>query len=168
VHSAKARPDHVAAAEPATNEVLLVGRVSGTPEAREMPSGDEMVQFRVVIRRPPAKKRPGRGTPAADDEGSVTGGTGTSTSTGTSKGTRAQVDTIDVACWSASSRRAAHRFAAGDVVEVQGALRRRFYRAGAATVSRYEVEAVTVRRHASDPTGRQGRSPGRSAGGSAG
>ncbi|MEP6798825.1 MAG: single-stranded DNA-binding protein [Lapillicoccus sp.] len=109
-------------ADPATNEVRLVGRVSGAPEAREMPSGDEVVQFRVVVRRPPARARPATETP------------------------RTQVDTIDVACWSPSTRRLARRLAAGDVVEVEGALRRRFYRAGAVAVSRYEVEAVTVRR----------------------
>ncbi len=109
-----------------------------------MPSGDEVVQFRVVIRRPPAKKRPARATPEGAGQGS---GASTGTSSGTSSVTRTQVDTIDVACWSASSRRAARRFTEGDVVEVQGALRRRFYRAGPATVSRYEVEAATVRRH---------------------
>lgn len=119
--------------------MLLVGRVSGVPEAREMPSGDEVVQFRVVIRRPPAKKPARRAALGGGGEGSG--------SAGTSSVTRTQVDTIDVACWSASSRRVARRFTEGDVVEVKGALRRRFYRAGPATVSRYEVEAATVRRH---------------------
>lgn len=58
-----------------------------------------------------------------------------------------QVDTIDVACWTPMTRRAAARLNADDVVEVDGALRRRFYKAGAVTQSRYEVEAVRVRRH---------------------
>ncbi|WP_295692407.1 single-stranded DNA-binding protein [Lapillicoccus sp.] len=143
-HAAQVTPATAAAQatpEASTNEVLLVGRVSGVPEAREMPSGDEVVQFRVVIRRPPAKKPARRAAIGPSGEG---GGSG---SAGTSSVTRTQVDTIDVACWSASSRRAARRFTDGDVVEVQGALRRRFYRAGPATVSRYEVEAATVRRH---------------------
>jgi single-strand DNA-binding protein len=60
---------------------------------------------------------------------------------------KTQVDTFDVSCWTATARRAALRQHEGDVVEVVGALRRRFFRIGAATQSRYEVEAVTVRRH---------------------
>ncbi len=58
-----------------------------------------------------------------------------------------QVDTIDIACWTPMTRRATSRLAADDVVEVDGALRRRFYKAGAVTQSRYEVEAVRVRRY---------------------
>ncbi len=58
-----------------------------------------------------------------------------------------QVDTIDVACWTPMTRRATSRLDVDDVVEVDGALRRRFYKAGSVTQSRYEVEAVRVRRH---------------------
>ncbi|HEU4999404.1 MAG TPA: single-stranded DNA-binding protein [Lapillicoccus sp.] len=98
------------------NEVRLVGRVSGTPESRELPSGDTVVQLRVVVGRPPSDRK-------------------------------TQVDTIDVSCWTPAARRSALRQHEGDVVEVSGALRRRFYRAGASTQSRYEVEASAVRRH---------------------
>jgi single-strand DNA-binding protein len=98
------------------NEVRLVGRVSGVGEQRELPSGDAVVQLRVVVPRP--------------------AGAGSSASSGGSR-----VDTIDVACWTARTRRSALRLADGATVEVSGALRRRFFRAGAATVSRYEVEA---------------------------
>ena len=55
------------------NEVLLTGRVSGVPEERELPSGDRVVQLRLVVRRPPARGRTG--------------------------GSRAGVDTIDLSCW---------------------------------------------------------------------
>jgi len=98
------------------NEVRLVGRVSGPPESRELPSGDTVVQLRVVVGRPPSDRK-------------------------------TQVDTIDVSCWTPVARRSALRQHEGDVVEVSGALRRRFYRAGASTQSRYEVEASAVRRH---------------------
>ncbi len=98
------------------NEVRLVGRVSGPPEAKELPSGDVVVQLRVVVGRPPSERK-------------------------------TQVDTIDVSCWTPAARRSALRQHEGDVVEVSGALRRRFYRVGAATQSRYDVEAATVRRH---------------------
>lgn len=57
-----------------------------------------------------------------------------------------RVDTIDVSCWSARTRRSARGLKAQDLVEVTGALRRRFFRAGTVTVSRYEVEALSLRR----------------------
>ncbi|MFK5635521.1 single-stranded DNA-binding protein [Ornithinimicrobium sp. LYQ103] len=100
------------------NEVHLIGRVSGRPTQRTLPSGDELVQLRVVVPRPPRR--------------------------GTDK--RAQVDTIDVACWSARSRASALRLPDGQGVEISGALRRRFFAAGAARASRYEVGAASVRR----------------------
>lgn len=64
-----------------------------------------------------------------------------STDTGTGR-----VDTIDVACWSARTRRSARGLKAQDHVEVTGALRRRFFRTGTVTVSRYEVEALSLKR----------------------
>lgn len=91
------------------NEVRLVGRVSGQPEERVLPSGDCLVSFRVVV----ARDRP-RG--------------------------RQTVDALECVAWSARSRRSVSRWADGDVVELSGSLRRRFYRAGATTVSRVEVE----------------------------
>lgn len=102
------------------NEVRLVGKVSGEVSERELPSGDRLVQLRVVVPRP------------AKPEG---GGGGAAT-----------VDTIDVACWTGRVRRVAGRVGVGERVEVVGALRRRFFRSGGATASRYEVEAVSLRR----------------------
>jgi single-strand DNA-binding protein len=104
----------------ALNEVRLVGRISAQPQERELPSGDRLVALRVVVPRSPVAGR---------------GGTA-----------RAAVDAIEVACWSARTRRAAGSLGAGDVVEVTGALRRRFYRTGGGPASRHEVEAVTLRR----------------------
>jgi single-strand DNA-binding protein len=103
------------------NEVRLVGRVSASAEERELPSGDLIVALRVVVPRP----------------GDATSGT--------------RVDTIDVACWTARTRRSAQKLEPGARIEVRGALRRRFYRAGAATVSRYEVEAASVARRRRNP-----------------
>lgn len=101
------------------NEVRLTGRVSGAPTDKELPSGDVLVSLRVVIDRPPRARR------AVD---------------------RREVDTIDLACWSARSRASALRADEGDLVEVHGSLRRRFYRAGGAVASRYEVEVRSLRR----------------------
>lgn len=98
------------------NAVSLVGRVSGEVEERELPSGDRLSTFRLVVPRPD----------------SVEG--------------RARVDTIDVACWSGRTRRVAGRVEEGSVVAVEGALRRRFFATGAGRASRYEVEAQRLRR----------------------
>jgi single-strand DNA-binding protein len=97
------------------NEVTLVGRVSAPPEQRELPSGDRLVTLRVVVDRPPTK--------------------------GSTKRT---VDVIDVACWSRRTQRTATGLAADDHVRVEGALRRRFFAAGAGRSSRYEVEAARL------------------------
>lgn len=107
------------------NEVRLRGRVSAPAEERNLPSGDVVAVFRLVV--PREGQRAGAGSRA----GSVAA---------------AAVDTIDVACWSGRARQAARRLKAGDRAEVSGWLRRRFYRTGTATASRYEVEARTVGR----------------------
>jgi single-strand DNA-binding protein len=104
------------------NEVLLVGRVSGTPEERELPSGDALVSWRVVVDRP-AGRRPA--TPG---------------------GRVPTIDTLDCVAWTAAVRRTARGLAHGDVVTVQGALRRRFWRAGAGATSRTEIEVAALRR----------------------
>ncbi|MCW2867141.1 MAG: single-stranded DNA-binding protein [Marmoricola sp.] len=108
-------PDTTSAAPapaPHLNEVVLTGRVSATPEERELPSGDRLVTFRVIVDRPP-------------ERGS----------------TKRAVDVIDVACWGGRVRRSALALSAGDAVRVEGSLRRRFFAAGAGRASRYEVEA---------------------------
>ncbi|QFG68635.1 single-stranded DNA-binding protein [Ornithinimicrobium pratense] len=118
------------------NAVQLVGRVSGDPTERELPSGDRVVQLRVVVPRPTRRGRAYAGTgketvakkPMAGDR------------------PRAQVDTIDVACWTGRARAAALRLPDGAGVQVAGALRRRFFRTGSGRVSRYEVEASVIRR----------------------
>lgn len=105
------------------NEVRLMGRVSGGPEEREMPSGDVVVLFRLVVPRPAGRRS---ASARGASRKSVT------------------VDTIDIACWSARTRRAALRLQEGETAEVSGSLHRRFFRAGGGAVSRYEVDAATV------------------------
>ena len=106
------------------NEVLLTGRIAAPAEERELPSGDVIAVWRLVVDRPPERRR----APAATGQRSPT------------------VDTLDCVAWTAAVRRKVTRFATGDVVSVNGSLRRRFWRAGAATVSRYEVEVMAVQR----------------------
>ena len=103
------------------NSITLVGRVSAQPESRVLPSKDELVTFRLIVDRPPARR------PDNSPQ-------------------RATVDVIDIACWSARTRRSAAGLEPEAVVRVEGALRRRFFRAGGGATSRYEVEAASVRR----------------------
>jgi single-strand DNA-binding protein len=111
-----------AEADPSLNEVALVGRIAAEPVERTLPSGDVLLTWRVVVDRPP----PRRPVP---------------------EGVRVPViDTLDCVAFAASVRRTARAFTAGDVVRVDGALRRRFWRAGAITSSRYEVEVGAVKR----------------------
>jgi single-strand DNA-binding protein len=98
----------------AHNEVHLVGRVSGTPEERSLPSGDQLWVFRVVVER---------GQPHG----------------------RQRVDALECAAWSRRAQRSVSRWSDGDVVEVEGELRRRFFRTGGGTQSRVEVEVVAGR-----------------------
>jgi len=106
----------------ARNEVVLVGRVADGPEERTLPSGDILLIWRLVVDRP----RPGRTAP---------------------EGVRVPtVDTLDCVAWATNVRRSAAGFRAGDVVTVEGALRRRFWRAGAGAVSRCEIEVLRVKR----------------------
>jgi len=62
-----------------------------------------------------------------------------------------RVDTIDCAAFRGDVRRRLRSWHPGDVVEVEGALRRRFFRAGAAPASRYEVEVRRATRVSRTP-----------------
>ncbi|MFL6181101.1 MAG: single-stranded DNA-binding protein [Actinomycetes bacterium] len=98
------------------NEVRLRGRLADRPEVRELPSGDEVVTFRLVVGR----RR--------------------------SRGSQVSVDTIDCTVWSASLQRRAATWEAGEVLVVEGALRRRFWRSPQGARSRYDVEVQKVTR----------------------
>lgn len=65
---------------------------------------------------------------------------------------RGSVDALDCSVWGGRARRSVMSWRAGDIVEVRGALRRRFFRAGPSSASRVEVEvsaAKVLRRAAS-------------------
>lgn len=99
------------------NSVNLRGRLAADPEQRELPSGDLLLTFRLVIDRP--------GSPGEQ---------------------RRRVDTIDCAAWSGRVQRSVRAWTAGDVVDVEGHLRRRFRRSDAGPTSRVEVEVTKARR----------------------
>lgn len=100
----------------AVNEVRLVGRVSQAPEERVLPSGDPLWTFRLVVPRPAA-----------------------------GSGSRQSVDALECAVWGGRVRRSVATWAEGDVVEVTGAVRRRFFRAAGGAASRVEIEVAAGR-----------------------
>ena len=122
-----ARDAPAAGAPLGRNEVLLVGRVSAVPEDRELPSGDLLTTWRLVIDRTPPRR------PAPEGVRLPT------------------VDTVSCVAWTSRLRRTASGFTPGDVVEVTGALRQRYWRAGAGLASRTEVEVLSARRLARAP-----------------
>jgi single-strand DNA-binding protein len=105
-----------------SNEVHLVGRMAAPPVSRELPSGDLVVTFRLVVTR-------GR-------------------TTRTTAARSATVDTIDCAAWTKAAQRSVRAWVPGDIVEVRGALRRRFWRSPHGPSSRSEVEVSSARRAA--------------------
>ncbi|WP_432922548.1 single-stranded DNA-binding protein [Microbispora sp. CA-135349] len=94
------------------NEVVLVGRLSMEPVHRELPSGAPLTQWRLAVRRPGG--RPGH----------------------------QRSDAIECATFDNSVRDMLTGWQLDDLVEVEGALRRRWWRGG----SRYEIEVRTARR----------------------
>lgn len=107
---------------PTRNEVVLVGRVGAAAELRTLPSGDELVVWRVVVDRPFDGRPPREGARAV------------------------LVDTIDCTAWEQSVRRVAGELGPGDLVALEGSLRRRFWRGAQGPSSRYEVEVTALQR----------------------
>lgn len=94
------------------NQVVIVGRCSGPGEEKVLPSGDKVVEFRIIVGR--------------DD--------------------REGYDTFDVALWSSVLRKRGVNLKSDEWVEISGTLRRRFWKVGAVSASRWQVEARELRR----------------------
>jgi single-strand DNA-binding protein len=98
------------------NEVTLVGRLSQPAQEQVLPSGSGLWKFRVIVGRPPSPH------------------------------SRVTVDSLDCVVWSKRPARSVARWESGDLVEVKGSLRRRFFApAGGGRVSRCEVEVASAR-----------------------
>ena len=91
------------------NDVVLRGRMSAPAELRTLPSGDTLVTFRLVVRRREPRVR-GR-----------------------------TVDVLPCITYDRALQRRAAAWQPGDVIEVEGALQRRFWRTGTGTASVCEV-----------------------------
>jgi single-strand DNA-binding protein len=101
------------------NEVRLAGRLSGEPMVRELPSGDQLTTWRLVVVR-------ARTQPQAAGQRAPT------------------VDTIDCVAHKRAIQRLAERWSPGEQLEIRGALRRRFWHGAQGAASRYEVEVTEV------------------------
>ena len=110
------------------NEVYLVGRVTSLAIEKELPSGDKVVEFRVVIGR-------AKSTSSTSSTRSPKSRTG-----------KKEVDSLDIAAWSSKTRKAALSLKVDPWVEIHGAVRRRFWQAPSGLASRWQVEASTVAR----------------------
>jgi single-strand DNA-binding protein len=91
------------------NDVVLRGRMSAPAEIRTLPSGDPLLTFRLVVRRPEPRAR------------------------------GQSVDVLTCITYDRGLQRRAALWQPGDVVEVEGALQRRFWRTGSGTASVCEV-----------------------------
>jgi single-strand DNA-binding protein len=100
------------------NEVYIVGRLSKPPAERELPSGDVLLQWNVVVERDPAARA----------------------------GSRVRHDTVECSTLRAGIRRTVSTWSPGDVVQVEGVLRHRYWQGPGGLGSKYEVEALTVKR----------------------
>lgn len=92
------------------NDVLLRGRVSAAATTKELPSGDKVVEFRLIITR---------------DE-------------------RAGFDTLDIAAWSAKSRKIATALQSDEWVEISGSIHRRFWQSPVGVSSRWQINADEI------------------------
>lgn len=92
------------------NDLLLRGRVSAVATSKELPSGDKVVEFRLIVRR---EERQG-------------------------------VDTLDIAAWSAKSRKFALALQPDEWVEISGSIHRRFWQSPAGVASRWQVVASEI------------------------
>ncbi len=96
------------------NKVSLTGRGSSTGEEVELPSGDTITKFRVVVPRDKPV-------------------------------TKTTIDTIDCVAFKAGVQSKIMKLETDDVVEIEGALRRRFWQTGSGSASRVEVEVATLK-----------------------
>ena len=94
------------------NDLLVRGRVSAQATSKELPSGDKVVEFRLIITR-------------SEREG---------------------VDTLDIAAWSAKSRKIALTLQGDEWIEVSGSIHRRFWQSPTGVASRWQIEADEILR----------------------
>jgi single-strand DNA-binding protein len=101
------------------NEIVLVGKLSGEPEWRPLPEGRQVAVWRLTVEHQGAR---------SPQDG---------------------IDTIRCVAYEPVVQEGVRGWRHGDLVEVRGALRHRFWRAADGPRGLYEVEAASamLRRH---------------------
>lgn len=111
----------------------MVGELTPPVEPRRRPDGSKVLTFRVAVRTPTAGG--GRGAAPASPRG---------------LGPTGRRDILDCVVGPATVRRRLEACLPGDVIELSGPLRHRFWNTAGRVQSRYEIEVVTLRRLARD------------------
>ena len=107
------------------NEIVLVGRLSGAPEWKPLPEGGQVAVWRLIVEHRDARSP------------------------------QDAIDTIRCVTYAPSVQEGIRDWRHGDVVEVRGSLRHRFWRGPDGPRGLYEVEAaIAVRRSRGEPGGR--------------
>jgi len=100
----------------AINSVHLLGRVSSLAVSKQMPSGDMVVEFRLVVDRK------------------------------SKRAVKREVDTLDITAWLSRPQKRALSLKINDWVDVEGSIRRRFWKSPTGLASRWQVEASELRK----------------------
>lgn len=111
------------------NEIALRGRLSAPVEVRELPSGDTQLVFKLTVRRPP--RPPAQVRPREPRQ-----------------------DTFTCVSYAKALITRSAGWEPDDVLEVEGSLRRRFWRTPTGTAVAHEVDCRRVRK-SRVPTGRR-------------
>lgn len=96
------------------NQIVLVGRLSGEPEWRSLPEGRRVAVWRLIVEH--------RGARSPQDG----------------------IDTIRCVTYEPVVQEGIQGWRHGDLIEVRGALRHRFWRSADGPRGLYEVEAVSA------------------------
>ncbi|WP_433188346.1 single-stranded DNA-binding protein [Actinoallomurus sp. CA-150999] len=99
------------------NEIVLVGRLSGAPEWKALPEGREVAVWRLIVEHQNARSP------------------------------QDAIDTIRCVTYDSAVQEGIRGWRHGDLIEVRGSLRHRFWRAPNGPRGLYEVEAAIAVRH---------------------
>jgi len=136
------------------NQVILQGRVSGVVTSKKLPSGDLVVQFRLIVDRVNSglsrkvKESKSRNASKSKKDKNVKSGKvgkgGSSSKTGNKSISKREVDTLDIGVWRKDLQKKSLTLVAEQFVNVKGAIRRSFWSTPNGLASRYQIEAFEI------------------------